>query len=152
MTETLARALHVEFRIAEQYKRIYGIQQTDRGFRALVGGLQRISEEALPGVLYAILRPILENLASEIERSCRFALGRLNNATVSGIRLFGGGARLSGLGEALAARLGVPVALPEPGGALQVAGRAGTPHPALAPATFAALAACAGVALSGEEP
>src|SRR5262249_45369226 len=42
LTEALARELHVEFRIAEQYKRIYGIKQTERGVRSLTSGLARI--------------------------------------------------------------------------------------------------------------
>ncbi|UCD30569.1 MAG: pilus assembly protein PilM [Planctomycetota bacterium] len=41
-TEILAKALHVDFRIAEQYKCIYGIKQTERGFRSVTGGLAQI--------------------------------------------------------------------------------------------------------------
>lgn len=153
VTESLARALHVEFRIAEQYKRIYGIQQTERGFRSAVGGLHRISEDALPGVLYAILRPMFEALAGEIERSCRFALGRLSGATVGGIYLVGGGSRLRGLDAVLSGRLGVPVAPPRPGGELAPTGAGNSePHPALSQSLFPVLAPCAGLAVAEEEP
>jgi len=73
-TESLTNALHVDFRIAEQYKRIYGIQQTDRGYRSMTGGLAQIEEKDLPGVLYAILNSTFEELCNNIERSYRFAL------------------------------------------------------------------------------
>ena len=69
LTQVLAAALHIDFRIAEQYKRIYGIRKTDRGFRSVVGGLARIGEEQLPDVLYAILRSTLEEMASDIARA-----------------------------------------------------------------------------------
>lgn len=149
LTETLARAMHVEFRIAEQYKRIYGLRQTDRGFRSLVGGMSRISEDALPSVLYAILRPALETLAGEIERSCRFVLGRLAGAAVSQICLLGAGARLQGLPEILSARVGVPFAMPElPPALARLAHRAdGTEHPACSRTHLPALAHCIGMAV-----
>jgi Tfp pilus assembly PilM family ATPase len=150
VTETLARELHVEFRLAEQYKRIYGIRETDRGFRSLVSGLSRVNEEALPSVLYAVLRPVLDHLTAEIEKSFRFVLGRLPPVPHGPLFLIGGGARLQGLLEVLAARLGVPVCHPDPRTALG----AGTPtdHPACGPDQFPALAACVGLALLEESP
>jgi type IV pilus assembly protein PilM len=151
LTETLARELHVEFRIAEQYKRIYGIRQTDRGFRSLVGGLSRISEDALPSVLYAILRPTIDTLIGEIERSYRFALGRLPSVPTGPMFLIGGGARLQGLGEVLSTRLGLQVALPDPRGAL--VGKAAAPlvdHPACTAQNFPVLAPCIGLAMLEE--
>lgn len=152
LTETLARELHVEFRIAEQYKRIYGIRQTDRGFRSLVGGLSRISEDALPSVVYAILRPTLDALISEIERSYRFALGRLPTNVPNGpMFLIGGGARLQGLAEVLSSRLGLQVCLPDPRGAL--VGKSAAPlggHPACNAMNFPVLAPCIGLAMLEE--
>ncbi len=151
LTDTLAKALHVEFRIAEQYKRVYGIQATDRGFRSLVGGLARISEDALPGVLYAILRPTLEAMTSEIERSYRFAMGRLPGVTTGPIYLIGGGARMRGLAEVLSERLGLPVRLPDPRTALPGACAGGQPeHPLCSAINFPVLAPCVGLALMEE--
>lgn len=109
MTETLAQKLHVEFRLAEQYKRLYGIQPSDRGVRAAGGGIGRVSEGALPGLLYAILSRTIDTLVSEIERSYRFVLDRNSSATTGPLYLAGGGARLKGLAEALELMLGVEV-------------------------------------------
>lgn len=112
LSEWLAEALHVEFPIAEQYKRIYGIRKTNRGFRSVVGGLSRLSEQSLPCVLYAILRDKIEGLCIDIERSCRFALGKVDASGAGPILLVGGGARLKGLAEVLSDNLGIPVFLP----------------------------------------
>ncbi len=109
LTERLAAALHMDFQTAEQYKRIYGIRQTRRGFRSVIGGISRLSEQALPGVLYAILRDTLETLIEDIERSCRFALGKVDSSTVGPILLVGGGSRLKGLAELLSDKLGIGV-------------------------------------------
>jgi type IV pilus assembly protein PilM len=150
-TETLAKALHVDFRIAEQYKRIYGIRQTDRGFRSIVGGLSRISDEDLPGVLYAIVRPTLDAVVGEIERSYRYAMGRLSGMTTGPLYLIGGGARLKGLVDVLGARLGVPVCLPDPKTALNTESASGQEHPLCNTTNYAAMAPCVGLALMEED-
>lgn len=152
ITEKLAEALHIEFRIAEQYKRIYGIEKTDRGVRSVVGGLSRIKEGALPGVLYAILRETLDALVQDIEKSCRFALGQLRGAGAGPIFLIGGGARLRGLADVLTDRLGVPVRIPDADGILNAGTGADDrgQHTALAPDQFAVLAPCVGLALMEE--
>ncbi|MHC4441812.1 MAG: pilus assembly protein PilM [Planctomycetota bacterium] len=148
-TELLAQALHVDFRIAEQYKCIYGIKQTDRGFRSVAGGLAQIQEEDLPGVMYAILRNTFDELCKDIERSYRFALGRLPNVTTGPLYLIGGGARLKGLPEVLGERLGIDVRLPEPSSMLDTTwskDREGM-HPAFTASNFPVLSACIGMAM-----
>ena len=150
-TEILAKALHVDFRIAEQYKRIYGIRQTDRGFRSIVGGLARISDEDLPGVLYAIVRPTLDAIVGEIERSYRFAMGKFSGVNTGPLYLIGGGARLKGLVEVLGSRLGVPVSLPDPKLVLSTESASGQEHPLCNATNFPAMAACAGLALMEED-
>jgi len=153
LTETLAAALHVDFRIAEQYKRIYGIRKSDRGFRSVAGGLTRIDEQQLPAVLYAIVRRTLEEMAKEIERSCQFALGQLPGVSAGPIFLIGGGARLGGLLDILSDHLGVPVSLPDPVPALATAPAdgSGKGSPACNRANFPVLAACAGLAMTQED-
>ncbi len=148
LTETLARELHVEFRVAEQYKRIYGICETERGFRSLVTGLSRVEEEALPSILYAILRPVLDTLTTEIERSYRFVMGRLPPTPGGPLYLVGGGARLQGLREVLGSRLGAPACLPDARTALGPP--TATDHPACSELHFPALAPCMGLALLEE--
>jgi type IV pilus assembly protein PilM len=151
LTETLAGALRVEFRIAEQYKRIYGVKQTDRGFRSVLGGLSQISERELPGVLYAILRTVFDAMAEEVERSYRFVLGRLQGASAGPLYLVGGGARLPGLTQILAERLGVPVSLPDPKTVVDTRRRRGEgEHPACTAHHFPVLAPCVGLAMLEE--
>jgi len=149
LSETLAGALHTDFAVAEQYKRIYGIRRTDRGVRSMAGELARISEDELPAVLYAILRPAIEAMAKDVERACRFALGQFPEATVGPIYLIGGGARLGGLVEALSAHLGITVSLPDPERALGGGGlhNRGTDHPLCSPANYPVLAPCVGLAM-----
>jgi len=148
-TEILSKALHVEFRIAEQYKCIYGIKQTDRGFRSMAGGLARIHEEDLPGVLYAILRNKLNNMVGEIEKSYRFATGRVANAQTGFLYVIGGGARLKGLPEVLGKQLNLKVQLPDPEKCIDTQGSSSrhSIHPACLPSNFPVLATCIGLAM-----
>lgn len=150
ITKTLAEALKVEFAIAERYKRAFGIEQTDRGFRSVVGGLGQISEEALPGMLFAIVRPTLDAMAEEIERAYRFVLGKVPGSSPGPLWLLGGGARLNGLTTILGDRLGVPVAYPDPDRALVRQQSDGGSHPALTDANCPVLAGCVGLAMMGE--
>lgn len=153
VTQTLAEALRIDFCLAEQYKRIYGIRKSDRGFRSVVGGPAQISENELPDVLFGILRPTLEAMTKEIERSCRFALGQLPGVPTGPLYLIGGGAQLRGLTEALSGALGIPVLLPDAASALPAArARDGeAEHPACASAQFPALAACIGLAMMEDD-
>lgn len=149
MTHTLANALHVDFGVAEHYKRVYGIRKTDRGFRAMAGGVGRITEDALPGVLYAVLRETLQQLAGDITRSYRFVLSQFSDVRAGPIRLIGGAARMTGLVDALGEHLAVPVCMPTPTAALtSPAGTSGRQcHPACAPAVFPVLAPAIGAAM-----
>lgn len=149
MTRTLADALKVEFAIAERYKRVYGIEQTQRGFRSVIGGLAQISEELLPGMLFAIVRPTLEAMVKEIERAYRFALGKIPGSSPGPLWLVGGGARLKGLPDVLCAGLGVPVTCPDVDGTL-IQKPVGGDQYALTDANFPVLAGCVGLAMMGE--
>jgi type IV pilus assembly protein PilM len=149
LTETLARALHIDFTVAEQYKRLYGIQQADRGVRATVGGLGRVSEEALPGMLYAILVRTLESLIADIERSFRFAMDRHTGSSMGFLYLVGGGSRLKGLVPVLSQALGIEVRHFHPASGVRnaQADAAGRVHPACTPTNYAVLASCFGLAM-----
>lgn len=149
LTDTLARALHVDFSVAEQYKRLYGIKPTDRGVRSAAGGLGRVSEEALPGMLYAIVSKTLESLIADIERSFRFALDRHTSATAGLLYLVGGGARLKGLPQTLSRALGIEVCHFNPAYALRNAqlDASGRMHPACTPVNYPVLAGLVGLAM-----
>jgi type IV pilus assembly protein PilM len=148
LTEVLAKGLHVEFGIAEQYKRLYGIQPSDRGVRAMAGGgLGQISEEALPGMFYAILARSVDTLVADIERSYRFVLDRTPSAVTGKLYLLGGGSRLKGLPDVLELMLGLSVCPFDPADALCNAQTPDGPHPACTPIQYPALAACIGLAM-----
>lgn len=59
--------------------------------------------------IYNAIRPRLEELASEIERSVEFLMSQRSNITIDEIYLFGGEALLRELDKFLQNRLGVPV-------------------------------------------
>ena len=119
----------------------------------MLGGLTRITENELPGVLYAILRPMIEEMIHEIERSYRFAMGNLPGVQAGPMYLIGGGARLQGLGDILSSQLGIPAHLPEPTSVF-ARGSAGNleENPAFKPSNYLVLAPCVGLALRGEAP
>jgi Tfp pilus assembly PilM family ATPase len=102
-------------------------------------------------VLYAIVRPTLDTIVGEIERSYRFAMGRLSGVTTGPLYLIGGGARLKGLVEVLGSRLGVPVSLPDPKTVLKTESADGQEHPLCNATNFPAMAACVGLALMEED-
>ena len=151
-TETIAKTLHIDAAVAEKYKRAYGIRPTDRGFGSLVGRLAVISENELPSVFYAILRPVLDNLATEIERSYRYAMGQFPGSQAGPLYLIGGGARLGGLTNYLNGHLGVPIRMPDAGPRfMDVESEGpGTAHSLHLPLNFCVLAPCVGLAIKEE--
>jgi Tfp pilus assembly PilM family ATPase len=84
----------------------------------------------------------------EIEKSYRFALGRLPSSSAGPLYLIGGGARLKGLAEVLSQRLGVAAKTPAPPSLSDPQGAGGGPHPACSSIQFPALAGCVGLALA----
>ncbi len=147
MTEALATGLRLEFPLAEQYKRLYGVRKGDRGARAAGGGLGKISEDTLPEVIYSVCRPVLEGMTSEIERACRFVLGQVPQAEFDRLLLIGGQSRMPGLRTLLGETLGVPVTAPEPSVAFAGLLSRHPQHRACAAGTFAMLAPCLGMAM-----
>ena len=148
LTQALCETLNVEFRIAEQYKRVYGIEQTDRAHRSMIDGLSRMEESALPGVLYSILRTLLDTMCDELERSFRFALGRLRGASATTLYLVGGGAKLKGLTQVLSNRLGIDVVLPSADMVFDRMTADSQSHPLFSETNFPVLAPCLGMAMS----
>jgi type IV pilus assembly protein PilM len=147
LTELLAKGLHVDFGIAEQYKRLYGIQRSDRGVRAGVDGLGQVSEAALPGMLYAILARSIHALVAEVERSYRFVLDHSPSAATGKLHLLGGGSRLKGLADVLESMLGLEVGMFDPAEAIGNAQTNQGVHPACTAIQYPALAACVGLAM-----
>lgn len=149
-TSAISEALHVDYPAAEQYKRKYGLVRSNRGLRASSAGLGRISEQALPSVLFAIVRPVLESMTSEIERAFQYAMTQCS-AGSGGLYVVGGGSRCKGLSGILAADLGLEVKTPDVPETLLAADGTKPEHPACGPGEFAVLAPCFGLAMGGRE-
>lgn len=93
--------IQLDFHQAEQVKRRYGIPQEDDGF---------LREEGIPsGQLGAMIRPALERLIVEIQRSFSFFADHYGEAPIGRVLLSGGTARLKNLAPLLTQRLGVRV-------------------------------------------
>ncbi len=146
-TDLIARELHTEPAMAEHYKRKCGIGADPRGCRTWLGAAEPVSEDALPGVLLAVLKPSLGELASDVERAFRFVMEQYPRRPAGSLVLAGGGARTPGLDAWLAGQLGVRVAVAAAEGTLTV----DPSHPLARPAAFAVMAGCIGMALAEGE-
>lgn len=93
--------IQLDFYQAEKLKRRYGIPEEGDG---------SLLEEGIPsGQLRAMIRPALERLMVEIQRSFSFFADHFGETPVGRILLSGGTARLKNLAPFLAERLGVKV-------------------------------------------
>jgi type IV pilus assembly protein PilM len=98
MTEEIARMLNMSFEEAEKTKLAYGIGS--------------VSQE---DVIFNSIKPILDGLAVEIERTIDFYLGNLNySSSVDRIIICGGGSNMQGLIPYLSKKLNREVELGNP--------------------------------------
>ena len=141
-TRLIARELRIPEGLAEQYKRRYGIGSAERGCRS-AGGLERLSEAALPGVLLSVLKRSLQELAADVERAYRFVMEQYPQRQVRGLVLAGGGSRMPGLSAWIGEALGIHVAQARADNVLDVS----SSHPLGRPAMYALMAGCVGLAL-----
>jgi len=86
---------------AEKIKKEQGIPSGE--------GVEEIDGKILPSQILALVRPCVEQLASEIERSFDFFREESHGEQVNKIILFGGGAKLKGLILFLHSELGITV-------------------------------------------
>jgi len=93
------------FEEAEKIKCLYGLPVGQES--------QMIEGKISAGQILALLRPKLEQLVEEIERSFNFYREEIHAGKVEKIILFGGGSQLKGLVEFLGRELGVDVKLGE---------------------------------------
>ncbi|MFQ6079983.1 MAG: type IV pilus assembly protein PilM [Thermodesulfobacteriota bacterium] len=89
------------YEVAEGIKEKWGIPQG----MASNGAESGVSSERV----YVAIRPILERLVAEIDRSFEFYKQEFNESTVEKVYLSGGTAKLANLEEYLASGLGLPV-------------------------------------------
>jgi hypothetical protein len=103
---TSAGKIELTMEKAESIKREFGIPAPGESY--LIQGKITAAQ------VLSLLRPKLEQLASEISRSFDYYREKIGGGKVDRIILFGGGAQLKGLPEYLNAELGLPVELGNP--------------------------------------
>ena len=148
MTRRVAAELDVEPAVAERYKRHYGVCGEAEGYRPLLRATGPADEKRMASILHGVLAPILRRMASEIEKSFRYAIDLYPRAPVSGLMLVGGGANLKGLGQVLGDKLGITVRCPSP----DRLGDKYTEHPALAGNILPGMVTCIGTGYGGLSP
>ncbi|MBI3989581.1 MAG: type IV pilus assembly protein PilM [candidate division NC10 bacterium] len=97
--------IQLDFYQAEKLKRQYGIPEEDEG---------SLGEGIPSGQLRAMIRPALERLVVEIQRSFTYFADHFGEIPVGRVLLSGGTARLKNLAPFLTQRLGVKVELLNP--------------------------------------
>ena len=98
-TEQIAAALQVSETTAERNKREFGL--------AADAEHQTASGEELSALILGILRSDVQRMSLELERSYEYVLQCYPTYTPSTLVLVGGGARMNGLDEYLAGKLGI---------------------------------------------
>lgn len=137
LTDALAGAFEDPHQ-SEAFKRRYGIAGSRQGEDG--GQTEPLAQPTL------MMRPVLERLLSEIERSIHYYRTRFGGGLVGRLLLAGGGAGLVGLDTYLAEGLGIQVAVLDPVGGMAPGG---VPAEGAGPG----LAVAVGLALaSGREP
>ena len=109
MTQVLVSELgklRLSLQEAEEIKKKYGIPDAS-AFGVLEGKLTGVQ-------LHSLLRPNLEKLAEEIDRSFDFYREKEQGARLERLILLGGGSNLKGLAKSLAENLDIPVELGNP--------------------------------------
>ncbi len=115
-TRQVSEAFDVPPALAERLMRAHGVNPAVRG-----PGTRRSSDgptvtSDLPAAVTSALRDSLLTLAHETGRCFSYVMQSLPEATVRGLLLAGGGARLGGLPALLSRELDVPVSVLEPRG------------------------------------
>ncbi len=114
-TQTIAESLGLSVETAEVHKRDHGIACTAQDESGT-----SLSEVA--DMIEDVLRPDIDEIAGEVERSYEYVMRCYPDRQVGGMLLVGGGAALKGLDRYLATRLGIEVY-----GLREAVARAGTP-------------------------
>ncbi len=96
----------IDSKMAEELKCRYGIP---------MGELPEFTENGIPfASIQALIRPTIERLTNEIDRSLKYAERTYGISTINRIMLTGGSANLINLKESLASALGAEVAVFDP--------------------------------------
>ncbi len=108
-TGRIASELGIEPRIAERYKRRYGIAASEVGYRPVLCADELLDDRRLAAILLGALRPAVRGISEEIKRSFDYAMELYPDRQVSLVEVCGGGATMPGFCVQLAAMLGIEV-------------------------------------------
>ena len=148
LTQAIMKDLDMNWERAEQLKQQYGIEPQTIALNTLTAGGHRVNVQAMPGLIYEIVRPQLESFAQELERILSYWGVQFHGAVIQRVLLSGGSAALRNLAGYLQQRMAIDVAVVDPWQHFQPAPR--TRHrPNGQHAATPALATAFGLALRG---
>jgi type IV pilus assembly protein PilM len=108
-TRRVAEGFEVTHAAAERIKRTHGIQPGERGVRPPKPDQTGPGARDTPGVVFGLLRELLDDLTRQINRCFAYVLQNFSDVAASRLLLAGGGANLRGLAEYLELQLDVSV-------------------------------------------
>lgn len=106
LTEALTSDFNLELQQAEEYKRNYGLD-----------------ESQLEGKIANSLKPVMQVIVNEAKKTLDFFKSRFEKSTPRRLLLVGEGARLPGLMMFMASQLGIESALADPFANVEISGR-----------------------------
>lgn len=104
LTEALASDFGLEMQQAEEYKRSYGLDETQ-----------------LEGKIAASLKPIMQVIVSELNKTLDFFRSRFEKSTPRRLLLVGDGAKLPGILTYMASELGIETSMADPFANVEIA-------------------------------
>lgn len=131
LTQAVCRELKMDFKKAEELKRVHGISLPAEEEPPLVASEPITAPEgpsaeatmipketkfasSLSARVSSVMRVVLERLLVEIERSFHYFISQVPGRSIDQIVLSGGSARLKNLPEFLSRSLGIPVVVADP--------------------------------------
>jgi type IV pilus assembly protein PilM len=109
LTQAIMKELQLSYDKAERLKQQHGIDPQASGLPLVTQTSQRVNMQAMPGLLWEVLRPQLDVLAQELERILSYWGARFRGALIDRLSLSGGCAALPGLEDYLRQRIGIDV-------------------------------------------
>ncbi len=109
MTRRIAEELGVDWKVAERYKRRFGISTLSGSYRPVLAKDNVMDENRMASILLGIVKPIINGLSEEIKRSFQYAMEFYPGRRINGLLVVGGGSNLKELCPLLQNKLGIDV-------------------------------------------
>jgi type IV pilus assembly protein PilM len=114
LTQAIMQDLRLSYDKAERLKQQYGIDPQASSLPTLTETQQRLNMQAIPGLLWKIVRPRLESFVEELERILSYWGAQYRGALIKRLYLSGGGAALLRIEAYLQQRLSIEVRIVAP--------------------------------------